>query len=244
MSRYTQEVGITFGRVYLLGERRDPRLPGFEPFYSYYAVAYLFKEPIALQILLILGLIVTVRRRSFPDFLRNEWFLVAPVVTVFVMFSFFNSAQIGIRHVLPAFPFLLLIGSSALFSWNSAPRASRLAFAGLLLYLAVSVFSYFPHMIPYMNEFVADRRYAWKYLADSNLDWGQQDYVIGDFLRNNPDVILAPDQPRTGRILVSADRLVGVYRNTDYGWLRDNFEPVAQVGYADFLFEVKQLPSE
>ena len=68
--------------------------------------------------------------------------------------------------------------------------------------------------------------------------------MVHDFLSDNPDVILSPAQPCTGRILVSADRLVGVERPAeDYRWLRENFEPIAHVGYGHFLFDVKQLPS-
>jgi hypothetical protein len=36
-------------------------------------------------------------------------------------------------------------------------------------------------MIPYMNEWVRDRRLSYKILADSNLDWGQDSDVVEEF---------------------------------------------------------------
>lgn len=63
-------------------------------------------------------------------------------------------------------------------------------------------------MIPYMNEWVWDRTSSYKILADSNLDWGQDAGVVRKFLKANPDVVLDPETPTTGRILVSADGLL------------------------------------
>ena len=65
-------------------------------------------------------------------------------------------------------------------SW--AKKAS-LAFLGV--WLGASVASYYPNMIPYMNEWVHDRRLSYRILADSNLDWGQ-DTAVAEFLRKNP----------------------------------------------------------
>src|SRR5436305_1063618 len=87
-------------------------------------------------------------------------------------------------------------------------------------------------MIPYFNEVLTDRKMAYRFLADSNLDWGQDEWVVEKFLKSNADVVLDPRQPVVGRILVSANLLAGVEpRKGDY-WLRRNTpKPVAQVGY-------------
>jgi hypothetical protein len=52
-------------------------------------------------------------------------------------------------------------------------------------------------------------------------------------------VILDPEMPTAGRILVSANRLTGVLPwNPREIWLAKQYRPVAHVGYAHFLFVV------
>ena len=158
MSRHAQEAALGFENLYLLEELRDPLEPGFRPFYSYYVVAYLIKEPLALQVLFVLGMIAVTRQRSFREFLVNEWFLVAPgsgcVSDVLICQ---HRADRHPPH--PAvFPFLLVIASASWLSWRHAGRGRRFLLGALMLYLTVSVLSCFPHMIPYMNELVGNRR--------------------------------------------------------------------------------------
>jgi len=64
--------------------------------------------------------------------------------------------------------------------------------------------------------------------------------VVSDFLRQNPDVVLDPPKPVAGRVLVRANRLTGVYRWDSAGYLLKGHQPVAQVGYAHFLFVVPE----
>jgi hypothetical protein len=119
------------------------------------------------------------------------------------------------------------------------PLARKALLATLVVWMAISVGSYYPHMIPYMNEWVHDRRLSYKILADSNLDWGQDAGVVDEFLKRNPDVILNPPGPVAGRILMGANRLTGVeYWSPSAAWLATRYRPVAQVGYAHFLFVV------
>ncbi len=96
-------------------------------------------------------------------------------------------------------------------------------------------------MIPYFNELLTDRKMAYRFLADSNLCWGQDTWLVQNFLKNNPDVVLDPPRPVTGRVLVNANLLAGVApAKADY-WLRQNRDmpaPIAHVGYAHLLFSI------
>ena len=94
-------------------------------------------------------------------------------------------------------------------------------------------------MIPYFNEIVADRKLAWHYLADSNLDWGQDWWVVQRFLKENPDVVLDPPHRVPGRVLVSANLLAGTWpKKADYFMRVEGLQPIGQVGYAHILFEI------
>ncbi len=243
MLRHDEDTGLGYGNNYLLGECR----PGTDrrPFRSYYLVCYLFKEPIALQLLMFAGLIGIAARGRWRSFLVNEWFLLIPVVVTLTVFSLFNNAQIGVRHILQIFPFTLLLAASNFRNWRALARRRKAVLAVSVAYAAVSVFSYYPHMIPYMNELVPDRRLAYKVLAESNLAWFQNTRIVRDFLRRNPDVvpILSKADPPNfvrGRILIDINLLVGVEGDPErFRWLRNHYSPVMHVGYGHLLYEVK-----
>jgi hypothetical protein len=233
-----EKTGSTYGNVYLLGELRSVTDPAFHGFKSYYVVAWLFKEPIPLQILFIWGMTFVVMRRR-KDFLFNEGLILAAGAVLFVWLSLFSKAQVGIRHILPVLAIEITIASAPFLQFGMASRPRRILLSCLVAWLFASTFSYFPHMIPYMNEWVWDRRSSYKILADSNLDWGQDAGLVRTFLKANPDVTLDPDEPTTGRVLVSADRLVGVApKNKGPLTWALRYRPAAQIGYAHFLFVI------
>ena len=238
MTKHSEETGRSFGDIYLLGELRDPRSPTFRVFKSYYAVAWFYKEPIALQILFIWGLVWIWRNRGLGDFLLGEGLLLTAAAILVFWLSFFSRAQIGIRHILPALAVEVVIAGAAFSNFSSTAWSKKALLCVLVLWQAASVASYYPQMIPYMNEWVRDRRFSYKILSDSNLDWCQDVAVVKEFLHKNPDVVLDPEEPVAGRILVRANRLTGVYRWDSAAYLAKRYEPVAQVGYAHFLFVV------
>lgn len=238
MVSYHSSTGANVGNMVLLGEVRGKELARSGGFPSYYLVAYALKQPLGLQILFLLGLLWLVRHRKFSDFLTGEWPLLVTAAVFLVMLSFFSNIQIGIRHILPVLVIIVILSGGAFAAWFDASRKQRFLLAGCLLWATISVASYFPHMIPYFNEIVMDRSMAFHYLADSNLDWGQGRWVQAEFLKNNPDVVANPPHPTSGRILVRGNLLAGVFGKADY-WLRQTqYRPVAQVGYACFLFDI------
>ena len=230
--------GLSFGNIVLLGRVRGPELGGLSGFGAYYLLAYALKEPLGMQVLLLLSLLWIANNRRLANFLTGEWLLLATAGVLLLMLSFFSNVQIGIRHILPVLSiFVILSGRACLDCLRSSWR--RVLLSGCLLWTVVSVGTYFPHMIPYFNEILTDRKMAYRLLADSNLDWGQDSWEVQTFLQNNGDVALDPPQPVAGRILVSANLLAGVQpKRADY-WLRRTSEkPIAQVGYAHVLFFV------
>ncbi|MEO8367664.1 MAG: glycosyltransferase family 39 protein [Candidatus Solibacter sp.] len=239
MIKHHEEAGISFGNIYMLGQLGNALDPAFHGFKLYYAVAVFFKEPIALQILFVSGLIWIWRRRSLEEFLFGEGLLLGAAGFLFIWFSFFSRAQIGIRHILPALAVEIIIAGAAFHGFSTMPRPKKAVLTGLVAWLAISAGSYFPDMIPYMNEWNYDRRYSYRILADSNLDWLQNEAEVRDFLRKNKDVTFNPTGPASGRILVSANRLTGVDRwHPSLTWIAKRYRPVAHVGYAHFLFIV------
>jgi hypothetical protein len=97
----------------------------------------------------------------------------------------------------------------------------------------------FPNFIAYTNEFITDKKNAWRYIADSNLNWGQRQKHIEKYLEANPDIIFEPEQPLKGKILISINNLVGTRGPEKYKWLRSHYEPEAVVESCYLLYHVR-----
>jgi len=228
MLRAKEASGSGFGYMYLMGELRKT-----EGFREYYFWALLFKVPLPALFLLGLALGCTLTNRS--GFSENGLFTLVPALLLLLYFSFLVKVNLGIRYILPAFPLLCLYAGNFL----QRPTRGRTWTAGILLAVqAASVLSWHPHYLSYFNEMLLERTDAYLILADSNLDWGQNDHFLADYLRRHPGAAVNPAGPRSGTVIVSANELVGVWGPERFRWLRENFRPVGHVAYSWLIFEV------
>jgi tetratricopeptide (TPR) repeat protein len=136
----------------------------------YFPVAFLIKTPISLIALAAIGVVVFVRRRHELR-VENEAFIVVPVV-IYLVVSAANTFHVGIRHLLPIYPFILLFGAAGAMVLVRAP-AGRVAFIGLIAFWVAVIVDVYPHTLTFFNRFVGGPGNGYKYLADSNIDWGQ-----------------------------------------------------------------------
>lgn len=222
--------------VYLLGQLRMGR--GFP---GYFLIASALKTPIATQIVLIAALaayVVDPGRRG--NFLKADIFLLLPALFYFVYFNFFYNSQLGIRYYLIIFPLLYVLAGGLFSRWNNFRGRQKAAMYVLLAYLVASVLSYYPFYLAYFNEIVWNRTYAYKYLSDSNLSWGQEAFYVNDFLSAHPAAQHAMRRPSSGQLIVSASELVGVIAPPEaFAWLRDNFEPVGTIAYGVLIYDIR-----
>lgn len=231
---YRERTGDGYGNIYLLGQLRKGT-----GFIGYYFIASLFKVPLPILGLFVYALWDWVRTFRKDIFLKQEMFLLIPALIYAIYFNFFNRAQIGIRFYLVIFPILLLFSTRVIQRWpNFSPR-SRIIFGFAALYLCISVISYFPNYLSYFNELVPNRTHAYLYLADSNIDWGQNRANLTEFLRQHPDYQFEPSTPVEGKIVVGVNELTGVIGSpNDFQWLRDNFKPVGSIDYSYLIYSI------
>lgn len=222
--------------IYLLGQLRMGR--GFP---GYFLVASALKTPIATQVVLIVALaayLANPRRKS--NFLMADIFLLVPAMFYAIYFNFFYNSQLGIRYYLIIFPLLYVLAGGLFSKWTDFRARDKTAVYVLLAYLVTSVLSYYPFYLAYFNEIVLDRTNAYKYLADSNLSWGQEAYYVRDFLAVHPAAKHATSRPASGQLIVSASELVGVISPPQaFAWLRDNFEPVGTIAYGVLIYDIR-----
>jgi hypothetical protein len=134
----------------------------------------------------------------------------------------------------------LYVFSGGLFQdWNKFSTATKSFFLILALYLVSSVLSYYPQYLAYFNELVWDRKTAYKYLSDSNLNWGQGKYALQEYQLKHPDAVYEPDKIESGLIIVSPDNLVGVTDDPQkFAWLRENIEPIDTVADVYLIYDI------
>jgi hypothetical protein len=229
-----EQTGFGYGRIYFLGQLSENQ--GFP---GYYLVAFLLKEPIATQIILFSALIAYLLHKRFANFRQDEMFLFIPVAFFAIYFNFFYNAQIGIRYYLVIFPLLYVFASSFFKGWPKFSLQNKLASFALFGYLLASTFSYYPHFLTYFNELVWDRKTAYKYLADSNIDWEQGKNYLHEYLAVHPEVDFEPATIKPGKFAVSINALVGVTADPQkYAWLREEFSPQDTIANEYLIYHV------
>ena len=136
----------------------------------YFIVTFLLKTP--LPLLLLLALTPLTLHRLWREKPVAVLCLLVPVLFFFGVASV-SRLNIGHRHILPIYPFLIVMASSLL-PW--ALRQRNLVKGGLsalAIWYVISSGSIFPHYLAYFNEMAGGPSNGYKHLVDSNLDWGQ-----------------------------------------------------------------------
>ncbi|MFL5246109.1 MAG: hypothetical protein ACJ8FY_28910 [Gemmataceae bacterium] len=158
---------------FLLGEARPKGA-----FWYYFPLALTIK--LSLPLLLLLPLLACLRLRVL-----GNWALVAALFLL--LFSLTARIQIGIRLILPLVVLAIvgLAGSAACLQRalsvvrkQPAPRwLQYTGFPGILVFgviwTSVSAVWVWPQGLCYTNEIWGDTEKGYKYLSDSNYDWGQ-----------------------------------------------------------------------
>jgi 4-amino-4-deoxy-L-arabinose transferase-like glycosyltransferase len=160
-------------RAYFMGE------VSFRGWFAYYPVAFLVKTPLPFLVLAAVGVFLLVRGKRRSDLV---WLLLPPLL-FFLFFVFVSRINIGIRYVLPVYPFLALAGGFG--AASVARKGPRIAVLLLLVWHVGGALAAYPHFLPYFNEAVGGPEGGSRILLDSNLDWGQDLPSLKRFLDEN-----------------------------------------------------------
>jgi hypothetical protein len=111
---------------------------------------------------------VRIKRRSTEALDVFLWLPAGLLLALAMM----GRVHVGIRHILPCLP-LMLIGSGFALRWLLERRWGSYATGLGVAWLGLAVVTTFPHGLSYFNEWIGGPHHGWKYLGDSNIDWGQ-----------------------------------------------------------------------
>jgi 4-amino-4-deoxy-L-arabinose transferase-like glycosyltransferase len=114
---------------------------------------------------------------------RELLYLTIPAL-LFLAFSMISRVNIGIRHVLPLLPFLIVIAGAAATVWFSR-LPWRILVCVILAWHVVSSMHSFPDYLSYANEAFGGPANAYNWLGDSNVDWGQSLKEVQRYIARN-----------------------------------------------------------
>ena len=230
---------------YLLGQVYNGRRWYFFP------VAILVKTPIPMLLFALAGagcgLVRCLQWSSRPVF------LIAGVAGPLAV-GMAGSVNIGLRHILPIYPFLAMlaaVGAMTLWEVQAGAMVARAAVVLLLVWNVVGCLRAAPDFLAYFNEPAAP--YASRILVESDLDWGQdlkrlsarldqvhaEEVSIAYFgvadlskrLTQKPSLLQANERP-AGWVAISEAKMKKYPQ--DYGWLEKY--PYERVGRSMRLY--------
>lgn len=136
----------------------------------YFPAVFIIKSTLAFLLLCGLALLSDVLWRK--EFRREVLFLLIPAA-FYLSVAMFSGVNYGVRHLLPVYPFLIVLVAFGVWKLGRRNRALAALVAILLLFHAMSSLRAFPNYIPYANELWGGPGNVHRVLADSNADWGQ-----------------------------------------------------------------------
>jgi len=202
----------------------------------FYPIAILMKWPMVLLVLFFVSLAKGVRKTCRAP---SDLLVVSSFGLVFLAFALQSRFAIGERHILPLYPFALLIAGGV---WEHA-RRNRVGVITVVLALclnAADALRSAPDYLAYFNVIVKPQN-AWQLLTDSNLDWGQGLIALRKYEQAHPGEtlylayfgsvdpamygikakVMAPETPAIGKVVAGASCLSGqvLTRQDSYHWL-------------------------
>jgi hypothetical protein len=149
---------------YIIGQRHQLGV------WYYFPITLLVKTPLALLILTALALWVRPKQIALPV-------LYAAAILAVAMSAHIN---IGVRHVMPIYVGISIIAGIVV--TNLLATRARPLVVALLAWQIVSGVLAQPDLISYTNEITRGRPEEW--VAESDLDWGQDMHRVADFLHS------------------------------------------------------------
>lgn len=154
--------------------------------WRYFPALMAVKTPLLTLMLALGGAVVLLfSKRSF----MTKAIILLPAC-MFLGAGMMNKIRIGLRHILPVYPFLFLLAGYAGSLTGKIPSGIwRKLLAGflvlMLIWTALRTVSMGPDYLAYFNEWVGGPERGARLVADSNLNWGQDNYRLAEFVRDH-----------------------------------------------------------
>jgi hypothetical protein len=253
----------------------------------YFPVVYFLKVPLSFHILTIISLVLAIfliekpfwvdtKRRVKECILKHfTEFSIVVFLLIYWFTSIYGNLNIGVRHILPVLPFTYILVTLGLLAGIKKIKkpilktAMGMSITILLSWYILSSLASYPYYLSYFNELGGGIDNGYKYVVDSNYDWGQDlkrlagfvedsniekikvNYFGGGDLRyylgDKQEWLDDKAGPQKGWLAISATLLQGGRGNpvagfnqpTGYFKWLDDYNPVARAGKSIFIYHIK-----
>lgn len=155
-------------------------------FKAYFPVVFLIKETLPFIFLALFALLYTAKetffnhKKSLADFLRKSVveYTIFGFIILYAYVSISGGLNIGFRHLFPILPFAYLLIAKKVFDFARinnpiTRRVFRWLSVFLLTWIVLIPIINYPSYTSYFNESIGGSKNGYKYVTDSNTDWGQ-----------------------------------------------------------------------
>lgn len=164
----------------------------------YFPTVFAFKETLPFLAILFFGILYGTRRiikvtgrgrekgltywkifaRSFQSHIAQ--YVMMSFVILYAYLSIAGNLNIGFRHLFPILPFLAVLGTKALFDYWKRHRGNhstwttvRLVISFTAIWITLIPILNYPYYLSYFNTAAGGHENGYRYITDSNYDWGQ-----------------------------------------------------------------------
>jgi hypothetical protein len=146
----------------------------------YFPVAFALKTTIPFLLISIAALGWGIYHALTARSLTHRAMLVP--IGIYCAISLTSHINIGVRHFLPVFPFLMILSGGLLEELTRRWRKGGAVVAVVVLgWCSVEAVRTFPHYTAYVNQLASGG--GWRYLSDSNVEWGDDAQDLAAYLK-------------------------------------------------------------
>ena len=167
--------------------------------HRYFPIVYFIKEPLAWWGLVLLALVAVLNKFSLrlrfsalTHWLKDHFteFALLLWLAIYWGISIKSNLNIGVRHLLPTYSFAIILVSGRVIQLIKSRvgivhRLLRITVVVLLIWYAGENFYVYPYYLSYFNETVGGPSGGYRYVVDSNLDWGQDLLRFSQWVKQN-----------------------------------------------------------
>jgi 4-amino-4-deoxy-L-arabinose transferase-like glycosyltransferase len=147
----------------------------------FFPAVFLLKTTLTLMLFLLLLPFARIYGR------RRELVFLALPIAFFLFAAIFSNINMGVRYLLPIYPFCIVLASAAAASLFTRSVVGRVAVTALLLLTVFSSLRSYPNFLVYSNEFFGGPAHTYRFATDNNADWGQGLKWTKTYLDQHPD---------------------------------------------------------
>jgi len=224
LSEYFLGVFMVFARVaggntyYFLGTVSNHATP------LYFPAVFLLKETLPFLFLILTTFIYAsagIIRSVFSSGIKENWkkfleysqsgvaqYSMLGFIIFYSYLSITGNLNIGFRHLFPILPFVYVLAAKKIFDFikscegKKIKTAVKATLAILVAWIILEPIIFFPSYLSYFNELAGGPKNGYKYVTDSNYDWGQDlkrlsrwvDKYNSCALSKNPEVCMDPNR--------------------------------------------------